>query len=133
MPNYLKLKDLGKQGNIRKIPNLDVDIAQSPISLLEIKFGNSSQKARTNRCQTFLVLSSFSGFLYFVSNILFGIAAPRRRCLGYSKVDCNVKKRWLLAWNQNKTYILPPKSILQFRKTDRFPLISNALLDLFSL
>ena len=28
--------------------------------------------------------------------------APRRRCFGYSKVYCDVRKRWLLAWNQNK-------------------------------
>ena len=85
------------------------DIAQCPVSLPEIKFSNSSQKTRTNRYQTFLVLSSFSGFLYFVPNILFGIATPRRRCLGYSKVYCDVKKRWLLAWNKNRhiTYSRP--------------------------
>ena len=83
------------------------DIAQCPLSFLEIKFG--SQKASTNRYHTFLVLSSFSGFLYFVPNILFGIATPRRRCLGYSKVYCDVKKRWLLAWNKNRhiTYSRP--------------------------
>ena len=28
--------------------------------------------------------------------------APRIRCLGYSKVYCDVRKRWLLAWNKNK-------------------------------
>ena len=28
--------------------------------------------------------------------------APRRGCLDYSKVYCNVRKRWLLAWNQNR-------------------------------
>ena len=28
--------------------------------------------------------------------------APRRRCFGYSKVYYDVRKRWLLAWNQNK-------------------------------
>ena len=28
--------------------------------------------------------------------------APRRRCFGYSKVYCDVRKRWVLAWNQNK-------------------------------
>ena len=31
---------------------------------------------------------------------------PRRGYLGYSKVYCNVKKRWFLAWNQNTYYIL---------------------------
>ena len=28
--------------------------------------------------------------------------APERRCLDYSKVFCDVKERWLLAWNQKK-------------------------------
>ena len=28
--------------------------------------------------------------------------APRRRCLGCSKVYCDVRKRWLLAWNQKR-------------------------------
>ena len=28
--------------------------------------------------------------------------APRRRCLDYSKVFCDVTERLLLAWNQNK-------------------------------
>ena len=28
--------------------------------------------------------------------------APRMRCLGYSKVYCDVKKRWFLAWNLNR-------------------------------
>ena len=28
--------------------------------------------------------------------------APRRRCLDYPKVDCDITKRWSLAWNQNK-------------------------------
>ena len=28
--------------------------------------------------------------------------APRRGCLGYSKVYCDVRRRWFLAWNQNR-------------------------------
>ena len=28
--------------------------------------------------------------------------APRRGCLGYSKVYCDVRKRWFLAWNQSR-------------------------------
>ena len=28
--------------------------------------------------------------------------APRRGYLGYSKVFCDVRKRWFLAWNQNR-------------------------------
>ena len=30
------------------------------------------------------------------------ILAPSIRFLGYSKVYCDVRKRWLLAWNQNR-------------------------------
>ena len=47
-------------------------------------------------------LTRFSGFLYFVPNILSRIVAPMRRCLGYSEVYCDARKRWLLAWNQNR-------------------------------
>ena len=42
--------------------------AQSPFH--KLNFGSGSQKTRKNRYQTFLVLSSFTGFLYFVPNIL---------------------------------------------------------------
>ena len=28
--------------------------------------------------------------------------APRRGCLDYSKVYCDVRKRWFLAWKQNR-------------------------------
>ena len=102
------------------------DIARYSVSLREIKFGNSSQKASTNRYQIFLVLTSFSGFLYFVPNLLCGIAAPRRGCLGYSKVLCDVRKRWLLTWNQNRhiTYsifhILTPRMLPELHKCPHF-------------
>ena len=45
--------------------------AQSPFKNLD--FANTSQKTRKNRYQTFHFLHSFSGLLYFVPNILFGI------------------------------------------------------------
>ena len=34
--------------------------------------------------------------------------APRRRCVGYSKVCCDVRRGWLPAWNQNRhiTYFI---------------------------
>ena len=41
---------------------------QSPFQ--KLNFGNSSPKTRKRRYQTFLKLSSFTGFLYFVPNIL---------------------------------------------------------------
>ena len=47
--------------------------AQSPFQ--KLNFGNSSQKTRKSRYQTFLVLSSYTGFLYFVPNILSRIVA----------------------------------------------------------
>ena len=70
----LKNQNLRKQGNIRNIPNLGGDIAQRPVSLPEIlNLGISSPKAGKSRYQTFLDLSSFTGFLYFVPNILSSI------------------------------------------------------------
>ena len=66
LPNNLRLKDLSKEGNIRKISNLGG--AQSPPQKLNL--GNSRQNTRKSRYQTFLALSSFTGFLYFVPNIL---------------------------------------------------------------
>ena len=48
------------------------------------------------------------------------ILAPRRGCLVYSKVYCDVRKRWFMTWNQSIyiTYyifiILIPKSVLVF-------------------
>ena len=63
----LKTKDLMKyQANLKfgwRQPS-----AQS--SFQKLNFGNSSEKTRKSKYQTFLVLSSFTGFLYFVSNIL---------------------------------------------------------------
>ena len=48
--------------------------------------------------------------------------APRSGCLSYSKVYCDVRKRWFQAWNQNRhitCYIFHiqytnPKSVLVF-------------------
>ena len=36
----------------------------------KLNFGNNSQKTRKRRCQTFCVLSSFTGLFYFVPNTL---------------------------------------------------------------
>ena len=36
----------------------------------KLNFGNSSHKTRKSRYQNFLVLSSFTGFIYFIPNIL---------------------------------------------------------------
>ena len=65
-------QDLRKKGNIRKISNLGGDIvepnAQSPLH--KTNSGNSSEKTRKSRYQTFVALSSFAGFFYFAPNIL---------------------------------------------------------------
>ena len=45
----------------------------------KLNFGNRSEKTRKNRYQTFFVLSSFIGFLYFVPNILFRIVVSYER------------------------------------------------------
>ena len=44
-------------------------------SFQKLNFGSSSQKTRKSRYQTFLVLSSFTGFLGFVRNILHRIVS----------------------------------------------------------
>ena len=51
--------------------------------------------------------------------------APSRGCLDYSKVYCDVRKRWFLAWNQNShiTYCI---SHIQYTNSK----ISTSLLDI---
>ena len=44
---------------------------------MKLNFGSSSQKTLKSRYQTFLVLSSFTGFVYFVPNILPRIVGGR--------------------------------------------------------
>ena len=46
-------------------------IDQSPFQ--KLNSGNNSQKVWKNKYQSFLVISNFTGFLYFVPNILSGI------------------------------------------------------------
>ena len=67
-----KITDLRKLGNIRKISNLG---AQSPFQ--KLNFHNSSQKTRKSTYQTFLALPNFIRFLYFIPNILSGIAGVK--------------------------------------------------------
>ena len=65
LPN-LRLKKLGNTEILRK-SQIWVETypsAHSPFH--KLNFGNSSLKTRKSRFQTFLVLSSFTGFLYFV-------------------------------------------------------------------
>ena len=70
LPNDLRLRILGNKEILGK-SQICVETepsTQSPFQKLD--FGNSSQKTRKIRYQTFLFLSGFTGFLYFVPNIL---------------------------------------------------------------
>ena len=70
LPNDLRLRILGNKKMLVK-SQIWVETqpsTQSPFQ--KLNFGSSSQKTRKSRYQTFLVLSSFTGFLYFVPNIL---------------------------------------------------------------
>ena len=50
--------------------------AQSPFH--KLNFGSSSKKTRKSRYQTFVVLFSFTGFLYFVPNVLLRMISPNK-------------------------------------------------------
>ena len=66
-------------------------------SFQKINFGNSSQKARKSRNQTFLFFSRFTGFLYFVPNILLRIVETFIFVLSYlnsNRFCCNSIKRF---------------------------------------
>ena len=69
-PNNLRLRILRNKEILRK-SQIWVETepsAQSPYH--KFNFGSSNQKICRSRYQTFLVLSSFTGFLNFVPNIL---------------------------------------------------------------
>ena len=65
LPNGLKLRILGNNEILRKsqIWMETEPSASSPFQ--KLIFGNSSQETRKSRYQTFLILSSFTGCLYF--------------------------------------------------------------------
>ena len=62
--------DLTRLEIVWKISNYGGGIAQWTVSIPEINFGNSNQKVRKSIYHSFLVLSNFTAFLYFVPNIL---------------------------------------------------------------
>ena len=73
LPNDLRLrilrnKEISGKSQIWMKRCLIRPSAQSPLQ--KLNFGSSSQKTRKSRYQTCLVLSSFTGFFYFVPNIL---------------------------------------------------------------
>ena len=69
-PNNLRLRILGNKQTLGKSQIWDdkQSSAQSPFQ--KLNYGNSSLKTPKSRYQTFLELSSFPGFNYFVPNIL---------------------------------------------------------------
>ena len=76
-PNDLRLRIL-RNKEVLGQSQIWVETSPWAVSLLEIKLGNNSQKLRKSRYQTFLFLSSFPGFLYFVPNILPKIVWPNK-------------------------------------------------------
>ena len=73
LPNDLRLRILGKKEVLGKSQIWVGTSSQSPFQ--KLNFGSGSQNASKRRYEPFLVLSSFTGFLYFVSNILPRIVA----------------------------------------------------------
>ena len=65
-----KTYDLRKSKNIRKLLSLGAEIAKSQAPYHKLNIGNSSEKICKSRSQTFHLISGFTGFLYFVRNIL---------------------------------------------------------------
>ena len=65
LPNDLRLRILRNKETLRKS-----QIWMETSSFQKSNFGNGNQKTRKSRYKTFLVLFSFTGFLYFVPNIL---------------------------------------------------------------
>ena len=74
-----KTSDLRKLGNVRKYQVLVETCALS--SFQKINFVKSSQKRLKIRYQIFVVLSNFTVFLYFVSNIFSEIIFSLRSAL----------------------------------------------------
>ena len=76
LPNKLRL---GILGNLKEISSLGVGMPSSQSPFRKLKFGNIKKKKKKKKkhakvdIKIFLVLSNFTGFLYFVHNILSGI------------------------------------------------------------
>ena len=73
LPNKLRL---GILGNLKEISSLGVGMPSSQSPFQKLKFGNIKKNKKKHAkvdIKIFLVLSNFTGFLYFVQNILSGI------------------------------------------------------------
>ena len=90
LPKELRLRILGNKEMLGKSQIW----VQSPFQ--KLIFGNSSQKTCKCRYQTFLVMSSFTGFLYFVpNNMLSEIVVPSQTPSRSSHRRCSVKEQFL--------------------------------------
>ena len=94
LQNDLRLRILGNKKILGKY-QIWVEKQPSNQSLLKkLNFGSNSQKTCKSRYQTFLVLSSFTGFLYFVPNILPRIVIFEIFCQFFDqKVMVMIKKK----------------------------------------
>ena len=70
LPNNLRLSILQNKEILKKSQVWEKTQPSAQHSFQKLNFGNSTQKTRKSRYQTFFILSSFTGFLYFVPNIL---------------------------------------------------------------
>ena len=106
----LRLRILGKKKILGKYQIWVEPSAQSLFH--KLNFGNSSQKKRKSRCQTFLYLSSFTGFLYFAPNVLPRIVWANK-VLVLTLIRLGFLRLVLSGENQFDT---PPPSSLYFKK-----------------
>ena len=84
LQNDLRLRISGSQEILEKY-------AQCIVSLPELRLCKQQLKTRKNRCQTFLFLSSFTGLLHFVLNILFGFVEYKESALFIIYHSCKLK------------------------------------------
>ena len=70
VPQRPKTQDLTKLRNIKKILNLGGHIVQCLVSIQELSFCQQQLKNTQNIQQSFIFLSSFTGLLHFLPNIL---------------------------------------------------------------
>ena len=70
LPNDLRVTDLRKLGNIRKVSKFYRTIALSPVPPANEGFVNTSRKLLESKNETFPILRSFTSKLELVSNIL---------------------------------------------------------------
>ena len=69
----LRLRILGNKKILNKSQILVKTQPRAYSPFQKLNFGNGSQKTGESRCQAFLLLFSFTGFIHFFPNVLYGI------------------------------------------------------------